>query len=124
METSERGSKTWPWPPELDAMEAAPKHHTLLFENDAVRVLDAHVEAGDTVPVHTHRWPSVLYVLSPSEFVRRDPEGNILLDTRREVGHAAVGGVSWDPPLTPHSLQNVGTAEMRSIMIELKHMGE
>ncbi len=71
----------WPFPPELDAMKAAPKHHTLLFENDAVRVLDAHVEAGDTVPVHTHRWPSVLYLLSASEFVRRDPEGHVLLDT-------------------------------------------
>ena len=120
MTTSERTPTAWPWPPELDAMEAAPGHHTLLFENDAVRVLDAHVEPGDTVPVHTHRWPSVLYLLSASEFVRRDPEGNVLLDTRG-TPHAAVGSVSWDPPLTPHSLENVGSAQMRSIMVELKH---
>jgi quercetin dioxygenase-like cupin family protein len=124
MTTSERASITWPWPSELDAMEAAPKHHTLLFENDAVRVLDAHVEPGETVPVHTHRWPSVLYLLSASEFVRRDPEGKVLLDTRGAVAHAAVGSVSWDPPLTPHSLENVGPAQMRSIMVEVKRVGE
>jgi quercetin dioxygenase-like cupin family protein len=122
MTTSEQKVATWPWPPELDAMEAAPENHTLLFENDAVRVLDAHVEPGDTVPVHTHRWPSVLYVLSPSEFVRRDPQGNVLLDTRG-MAHPAVGSVSWDPPLTPHSLENVGSATMRSIMVELKGVG-
>ena len=52
----------WPWPPELDAMSAAPEYHTLLFENDYVRVLDAHVKPGDTVPVHTHCWPGVLYM--------------------------------------------------------------
>ena len=37
-----KGSR-WPWPAELDAMTAAPEYHTLLFENDEVRVLEAHV---------------------------------------------------------------------------------
>ena len=102
MTTSERTPTAWPWPPELDAMEAAPGHHTLLFENDAVRVLDAHVEPGETVPVHTHRWPSVLYVLSASDFVRRDPEGNVLLDTRGTAtrrGRLSVVGPSTHAPL-------------------------
>ncbi len=72
----------WPWPAELDAMTAAPEHHTLLFENEHVRVLDAHVNAGDVVPVHTHCWPGVLYILGVSDFVRRDPEGSVVLDTR------------------------------------------
>ena len=54
----------WPWPAELDAMQAAPDFHRLLFENDVVRVLEAHVGSGETVPVHTHCWPGVLYLLS------------------------------------------------------------
>ena len=63
----------WPWPPELDALTAAPAFHDLLFENKQVRVLEAHVGPGQTVPVHTHCWPGVLYILSVSDFVRPTP---------------------------------------------------
>ena len=33
-----------PWPPELDGVVAAPDHHSILFENDAVRVVETIVE--------------------------------------------------------------------------------
>jgi len=65
------------WPNELDALVAAPAHHTLVLENDRVRVLDARVECGDSVPVHTHRWPSIQYLTSVSDFVRREADGLI-----------------------------------------------
>jgi quercetin dioxygenase-like cupin family protein len=109
----------WRWPAELDAMTAAPDYHTLLFENDEVRVLEAHVGPGETVPVHTHCWPGVLYILGVSDFVRRDPEGNVLLDTRG-TEQAPPGSVVWGGALTPHSLENVGQAELRNITFELK----
>jgi beta-alanine degradation protein BauB len=110
----------WPWPAELDAMVAAPAYHTVLFENDRVRVLDARVGPGDTVPVHTHRWGGVLYILSDSEFVRRDPDGNVLVDTRRNGSHLGEGSAVWGAPLTPHSLENVGAKELRTITVEMK----
>jgi hypothetical protein len=72
----------WPWPDSLDALLAAPLHHTLLLDNDRVRVLDTRIAPGQTVPVHTHRWPSVLYVLGWSDFIRRDDTGQVLVDTR------------------------------------------
>jgi hypothetical protein len=53
------------WPDSLDAMVAAPEHHEILLENERVRVLDSRIKAGDTVPVHTHRWPSVLFAGEP-----------------------------------------------------------
>jgi hypothetical protein len=112
----------WPWPVELDAMTAAPDYHRLLFENDDVRVLDAHVPPGHVVPVHTHCWPGVLYILGVSDFVRRDPEGNVLLDTRLSSSHDPVGSSVWGAPLTPHSLENVGDRELRNITVELKHL--
>ncbi|HEY6426881.1 MAG TPA: hypothetical protein VIX84_06580 [Acidimicrobiales bacterium] len=111
----------WPWPPELDAMTAAPAYHDLLFENEHVRVLEAHVGPGETVPVHTHCWPGVLYILGVSDFVRRDPEGNVLLDTRGTT-QAAPGSCVWGAPLTPHTLENVGTHDMRNITFELKQV--
>ena len=112
----------WPYPAELDALTAAPQYHSLLFENEQVRVLEAHVPPGETVPVHTHCWPGVLYILSVSDFVRRDPEDNVLLDTRG-TAQAPAGSSVWGGPLPPHSLENVGDVEMRNITVELKGAG-
>jgi hypothetical protein len=107
------------WPEELDALTAAPKHHRLLFENDAVRVLDTRVAPGETVPLHTHRWPAALYIVTWSDFVRRDSEGTVLVDSRRGGG-VPDEGVVWSGPLPPHTLKNVGTRELRAISVEMK----
>ena len=108
------------WPAELDALIAAPDYHTLLFENAAARVLDTRIPPGGRTPVHTHRWPAVLYVLGWSAFVRRDGAGDIVLDSRTVPELSVSPGVLWSAPLATHSLENVGAAELRVISIELK----
>jgi hypothetical protein len=113
----------WPWPDDLDAMVAAPGFHAVLFEDDRVRVLDGRVAAGATVPVHTHRWGGVLYILATSDFVRRDPDGNVLADTRVSGSTPAEGTAVWGAPLTPHSLENVGQDEFRTLTVEMKDTG-
>jgi hypothetical protein len=113
-------SASWPWPDDLDALIAAPEFHTVLFENDRVRVLDGRVPPGATVPVHTHRWGGVLYILATSDFVRRNPDGNVLADTRALKTTPIVGNAVWGAPLTPHSLENVGTHELRTLTAEMK----
>jgi hypothetical protein len=110
----------WPWPDELDAMIAAPGFHVVLFEDDRVRVLDGRVPPGATVPVHTHRWGGVLYILATSDFVRRDPDGNVLADTRASKSTPILGTAAWGAPLTPHSLENVGSKEFRTLTVEMK----
>ena len=110
----------WDWPDEMDALVAAPKHHRLLFENESVRVLETVVPPGETVPVHTHRWPSVLYVVSMDDFIRRDETGRVLLDTRQTKAAPQSSPALWSPPLPPHSLENVGQREIRCIGVELK----
>jgi hypothetical protein len=119
---SDPSKKPWPWPAELDAMTAAPDFHTVLFENEHVRVLDAHVDPGSTVPVHTHCWPGVLYILGVSDFVRRNPDGEVILDTRESSSHDPPGSAVWGDALTPHTLQNVGDHQLRNITFELKHL--
>jgi quercetin dioxygenase-like cupin family protein len=106
----------------LDALTAAPKHHKLLFENEYVRVLDTTVGPGETVPMHTHEWQSVLYVQSWSDFVRRDEAGVIVLDWRGREPVAA-GTALWSPALAAHTLENVGESELRAICVELKTEG-
>jgi len=114
------GTPIWPWPESLDALVAAPLHHTLLFENAHVRVLDTRIAPGHTVPVHTHRWSSVLYVLRWSDFVRRDGTGQVLVDTRTQPSPSERPTVLWSGPLPPHSLENVGRSEIHVISVELK----
>ncbi|HUI50229.1 MAG TPA: hypothetical protein VLX60_00530 [Terriglobales bacterium] len=107
------------WPEELDALRAAAAYHFLQMENERVRVLETRIPAGHTVPVHTHRWPGVVYVLSASDFVRRDGEGNVLLDTRGGA-QTEPGSAVWIEPLGPHSVENVGGKEIRLLVVELK----
>jgi hypothetical protein len=110
------------WPASLDALVAAPEHHRLLFENATVRVLDTRIAPGARTPVHAHAWPSVLYVLSWSTFVRRDADGHVTLDSRLIPQPAASTTALWSPPLPPHSLENVGLTDLHVISVELKHV--
>jgi hypothetical protein len=107
------------WDPSLDALVAAPAQHRLLFENDRVRVLDTRIAPGERTPVHTHQWPASHYVISWSDFVRRDAEGVVLVDTRQS-GPKSRPGALWGQPLPPHSLENVGSSPLRIISTELK----
>ena len=109
------------WPDELDALIAAQQHHVLLFENEAVRVLDTSVDPGDTVPLHTHRWPSALYLMSWSDFVRRDAQGAVLLDSRT-IARPAEGVALWSPSMPPHTLENIGESRLWVISVELKSL--
>jgi hypothetical protein len=110
----------WTWPDELDALVAARAHHEPLFENDRVRVLRTHIPAGKTTAVHTHRWPSVQYIVKASDFVRRDGEGEVVFGTRQVDGPPEPSATLWSGPIPPHSLENVGTTELCVIMVELK----
>lgn len=108
------------WDETLDAMSAATDNHTLLLENDQVRVLDTIIKPGATVPLHTHKWPSVMYVMSFSDFIRYDEKGEILLDSRELSSKPQVGEALWSAPLPPHTLTNVGSNDLRVISVELK----
>ena len=68
---------SWPWPDSLDAVIAAPRHHTLVFENEHMRLLDTRIPVGDVTPVHTHRWPGVYYTVRFSHFLRARPTGSV-----------------------------------------------
>lgn len=112
-------SKAQKWPEALDALRSAPAYHTLVFENELVRVLETHVPSGDMTPLHTHRWPAVLYIRSWSDFVRRDSEGRVMLDSRT-TERQTEGIALWSGPLGPHTLENVGGVELRVLSIEIK----
>jgi hypothetical protein len=53
----------WPWPHSLDALTAAPDQHSLLFENDHVRVMRSYLARADCSRAH----PSLASCFIPIE---------------------------------------------------------
>jgi hypothetical protein len=115
------------WPPELDAVVAAPKHHKVLFENERLRVLEVTLEPQDEEPVHHHRWPSV-FVLDQIEPPVHDfaPDGT-QLPPNRDVIKALE---SWDgkgclvvhmAPQPPGRVLNASPTTVHGIRIEMKN---
>lgn len=113
-------STTPEWPPELDALVAAPEHHKLLLENDFVRVLDTLIPPGQITKVHTHKWPASLYIISWSDFIRYDAEGNIMVDSRMLPETPSPSSALWSGPLQPHALENIGEKDIHIISVEIK----
>ena len=103
---------------ELDGVVAAPDHHRVLFENEVVRVIETTIRAGDATPVHTHLAPTAMYVLSGSSFVRRDPAGAVMLDTRADPAFV-LPQVMYSPGTPAHTLENTGPDDLVVIGVEL-----
>ena len=59
------GPIVWRWPDSLDSIQAAPKNHKVLFENDHVRLLEVAVQPGETENMHGHKYPSVFMMDAP-----------------------------------------------------------
>lgn len=117
---SNQTSNTSDWPAELDALVAAPEHHRLLMENDIVRVIDTLIPPGETTNIHTHKWPASLYILSWSDFIRYDPAGNIIADSRNISQKPLPSSALWSDALPPHALKNIGEKDIHIISVEIK----
>jgi hypothetical protein len=115
-----RAVEDWAWPDELDALRASAAHHQLLLENERARVLETVIPAGETTAIHTRRWPSIQHVVGGSDIVRRDADGTVMLDTRAAGEPLEASMTLWSAPMPPHSVENVGAAELRVIVVELK----
>jgi len=62
----------------------------------------------------------VTYVQSASDFIRRDGEGKVIFDSRAAGVPLIAPVVQWLPPLPPHSVENIGGADIHLVSVELK----
>lgn len=109
------------WPKEKDAVVAAPKNHKIVLENENVRVLEVTVLPGETEPVHSHKWASVLYIQTAGDFIDRDGEGKIIFDSRKLPTPLTFPMTMWKDPEAPHSIENLSkTITLRLIRVEMK----
>jgi hypothetical protein len=113
-------NQPWPWPPETDALLAAPASHRVLMENEQVRILEVVIEPGAREPEHTHQVPSVMIIDSPAR-IRYYADGGTL-QFESEVRPTAPAGprVRWMEPEGPHSVENIDQHRYHAIRVELK----
>lgn len=83
-------------------------------ENDAVRILKVVDSPHHKGPLHRHEINRVMIYLDP---------GNITLvgtNGEKEEQHWTAGQAAWSPASGMHTSENVGTAPIRIVEIELK----
>lgn len=105
---------------ELDGAAVAPANHTVIFENDEVRVLETTIAAGEVTPLHTHLRPTVMYVIAGSHFIRRDEHGATMVDTRANPDFV-LPKVLFAASTPRHTLENTGADDLLVIGVELKN---
>jgi hypothetical protein len=108
-----------------DAVIKAPGNHKIIFENDDVRVLAVSIPPHTKEPMHTHMWPSVMYIDAPTVTnYQQDgkPPGPMHIPKPRLPGQYPIP--RWMPPEpTLHATENFSDTEWHAIRIELKHAG-
>ena len=95
-----------------DIVKLSPDVHRILFENDAIRVLEVSVPPGTRVPMHTNP-ENVNYIIKAGTLRLVEPNGatvDIELAERQVI----------PAPVGRHAVENVGPSEVRTICIELK----
>lgn len=105
------------WEQQLDAVVAAPEAHTVLYENEDVRVLRVVLEPGRREPHHTHKWPSIFIILQDSSVRYYDASDQVQFETD---GSTRPWSTEWMDPEALHSVENMGDNAIEAIRIELK----
>ena len=95
-----------------DVIKVAADSHTVLLENDQVRVLKVDMKPGQKVPMHSHPH-NVAYYLTDGKVKL------ILPDGKTQERDIKAGTSGWSEATT-HAAENIGTTEFQEIQIELK----
>lgn len=95
-----------------DAVTADPKHYTVEFENDRVRVIRIKYGPGEKSVMHSHG-PNVAVFLSDSTVRMTLPDGSSM-----DI-EAKTGGTQW-ADAEEHLPENLDDEPMEVVLVELK----
>jgi hypothetical protein len=90
-------------------------YYKVLFENDAVRIVDHQLQPGETEPEHTHA-PMVAYFVEGATVVVTEADGSSSEVTIPTGAFLGADNLRW----WTHSLENTGDTPLHSILIEFK----
>ncbi len=108
--------QTEPAGPDTAALPELPEpYYKVLFENDAVRIVDHQLEAGGTEPEHTHP-PMLAYFVQGATVIITEADGSTSEATIPTGAFLGADNLRW----WTHALENRGDTPLHSILIELK----
>lgn len=90
-------------------------YYQVLFENDAVRVVDHKLAPGGTEPEHTHP-PMLAYFVSGATLMITEADGSTSEATIPTGAFLGADNLVW----WTHALENTGTTPLHTILVELK----
>ncbi len=95
-------------------LKAAPKSAKVVFENDAVRVIEITMKKGQRVPMHSHN-KGLSYSLNAGKIrsTGKDGKSRVFKVRRGDVGWSDADG------LETHAVENLGGV-LRELSIEFK----
>ncbi|MGA7401721.1 MAG: cupin domain-containing protein [Candidatus Sulfotelmatobacter sp.] len=89
-----------------------PETHKVVLDNDEVRMLDARVQPGQKVAMHSHP-PNTVYYMTDCKLKVTAPDG------KTQIAESKAATAIWRGE-TKHAVENVGTAECHLVQTELK----
>ena len=93
-------------------LKVAPSAFKEKLDNAQVNVLEYISKPGEKEAMHSH--PDILiYVIQGGKLKPTTPDG------QSQVVEYKTGDVVWRPALT-HSIENVGTTELKALLVEVK----
>ena len=95
-----------------DAVKADPKHYTVEFENDKVRIIRVKYGPGEKSVMHTHG-PNV------AVFLTNSTNRMTLADGTSSESTTKIGGTSWSDA-EEHLPENLSDSPLEVILVELK----
>jgi len=95
-----------------DAVNIAPDIHTVIFEDDKLRVLKVTVQPGAKAKMHWHP-RNINYITGSSKLQFTKPDGSTAKVTFR-------GGEVTSSPEGSHAVENVGNTVVCTIQVEMK----
>src|SRR3989338_7771554 len=93
-----------------DPIEAGPNIYHKIFENERVRVSEIRFNPGDTIPMHTHIFEHLVYMIESGTLELSYPDGT------KKMMDGVSGQTMWIPAES-HAAENIGTTPLRALIV-------
>ncbi|MBI5732443.1 cytoplasmic protein [Candidatus Jorgensenbacteria bacterium] len=95
-----------------DALKIAPEVHSLLFENEKVRVLNVYLAVGKKTEMHWHP-DNISYIIQGGKMRVTKPTG--IASEVELIAGKVVAGTEGE-----HIVENIGNSDIHTIQTEFK----
>lgn len=97
-----------------DAVNIAPDLHTVIYEDDKMRILKVSVQQGAKAEMHWHPH-NINYILSGGTLQFKKPDGTVVNVELQE------GQITSATTESSHAVENTGNSTVETIQVELKY---